>query len=956
MNSFHLPRFKGRITPSTIILCFAAVFLTKAMCSTNPIDVEVLTSFLNSVTNPEALSGWGQGDPCDNNWMYVLCSGSRVTQLQLKNAGLKGELPPNLNQLSSLEQIALQGNSLGGPLPSFSGLSALTTAYLGDQLFISIPSDFFKGLTALVTITLQNNPLNSTEGWSLPTDIIGASGLTTLILTRTNLSGPIPDFLGNLTNLQELRMSYNNFVGGIPASFKNLLQLSRLELNNNGGNLSGPIDVVAEMPSLAVLWLHVNEFTGPIPPALGSLVSLQECRLNDNQLVGIVPSTFSSSTSLRILTLKGNQLLGPIPKLPISDPNNYTYTGNKFCQSEVGAPCTTEVSALISFLEYLNYPISLIGSWDGQTSCALKGVGCDSQNRVTSINLAFSQLSGSISPALANLTYLTKLVLNDNNLTGTIPESLTTLNSLMLIDVSNNNIYGPIPAFNTSRVTIKTTGNPNINKAAPPSSPDGKSTSPNAGNTSTAPPDLSPPNSSKKKSSSPVGAVVGVIGGISVFIVAAFIVLAIYRRRNKKFRRVLSPNTAYLKASESGDEADLMKLSANRISSSTVLDVFNISKRTENMQVIEDGNLLISIQLLRSVTNNFSKDNVLGEGGFGVVYKGELDDGTKIAVKRMLASMVTSKGLEEFQAEITVLTKVRHRHLVSLLGYCIEGNERLLVYEYMSLGNLSSHLFDWKNLKVPPLTWERRLKIALDVARGIEYLHGLAHKSFIHRDLKSSNILLGDGYRAKVSDFGLVKLVPEGGKYSVETRLAGTFGYLAPEYAVTGRVTTKVDVFSFGVVLMELLTGRKALDETQSEENVHLVTWFRRQLGNKGSFFQSIDGVIQVKDDISKSILSVAELAGHCTAREPYNRPDMGHVVNVLAPLVEQWKPADDSEVDDGIDLHMTLPQVLQKWQAFEGNSMTISEDMGDCPGTSMISLPSRPAGLAQTFASNDGR
>ena len=214
-------------------------------------------------------------------------------------------------------------------------------------------------------------------------------------------------------------------------------------------------------------------------------------------------------------------------------------------------------------------------------------------------------------------------------------------------------------------------------------------------------------------------------------------------------------------------------------------DVLSISTsdNMENVHLLDTGNLVISIQVIRDITGNFSEENLLGKGGFGSVYKGELDDGTKIAVKKMESSVVTNKGLDEFHAEISVLTKVRHRHLVSLLGYCIDGDERILVYEYMPMGTLSDHLFERKKFEFPPLTWERRLNIALDVARGMEYLHGLARESFIHRDLKPSNVLLGDDYRAKVSDFGLVKMAPGGGKFSIETRLAGTFGYLAPEYA-----------------------------------------------------------------------------------------------------------------------------------------------------------------------------
>ncbi|XP_028105850.1 receptor-like kinase TMK3 [Camellia sinensis] len=176
------------------------------------------------------------------------------------------------------------------------------------------------------------------------------------------------------------------------------------------------------------------------------------------------------------------------------------------------------------------------------------------------------------------------------------------------------------------------------------------------------------------------------------------------------------------------------------------------------------------------------EENILGRGGFGKVYKGEFNDGTKIAVKRMESGVVSDKGLDEFNSEIAVLTKVRHRHFVSLLGYCLDGNERLLVYEYMPQGTLSRHLFHWNEEGLKPLEWLKRLTLGLDVARGVEYLHALAHQSFVHRDLKPTNILLGDDMRAKVADFGLVRLAPDG-NVLVETKLAGTFGYLAPEYA-----------------------------------------------------------------------------------------------------------------------------------------------------------------------------
>lgn len=184
---------------------------------------------------------------------------------------------------------------------------------------------------------------------------------------------------------------------------------------------------------------------------------------------------------------------------------------------------------------------------------------------------------------------------------------------------------------------------------------------------------------------------------------------------------------------------------------------------------------------MRNATDDFSEENILGRGGFGAVYKGKFQDRTEIAVKRMESGVVNDKALADFKSEIEVLSKVRHCHLLALLGYCLDGDERILVYEYMPQGTLSRHLFNWKEEGLKPLEWKRRLTIALDVGRGVEYLHGLAHWSFIHRDLKPFDILLGDDMRAKVADFGLVRLVPEHGKNSIETRVAVTFAYLAPE-------------------------------------------------------------------------------------------------------------------------------------------------------------------------------
>ncbi|KAH7424490.1 hypothetical protein KP509_11G011200 [Ceratopteris richardii] len=945
-------RLSSASAPWLPAVIFLVLISSSSHAATDPADVAVLKALLAGVSNSEKLSDWTGLDPCSASagWSYVKCDGNRVVGLQFQDAGLIGTLPSTLNTLTNLQNIALQGNHFTGALPSFSGLSMLTTAYLGSQQFTSIPADFFKGLTSLSVLNLDDNPLNASTGWSLPDDLASLTSLTVLYLTNTSLAGGIPSFLGNLTSLQELRLSYNKLSGSIPDSFSYLAQLTRLELNNQDSvtPLAGDIIVTGSMPSIKTLWLQVNGFSGIIPTDLGSAVSLTDCRLNDNELVGFIPSTFASSTSLQYLSVQNNKLVGPIPEISsITNSSSYRFSGNNFCVAQLGASCAVQVTALLFFLEGVNFPVILVDSWVGNDPCASwKGITCDpSQKNVIVINLQKLQLTGTISPYLGNLMSLSKLILSGNNLTGTIPQSLTGLKSLVLIDVSNNNLYGPVPAFNSSQLQLNTTGNANINSPIPGSG--GSRSSPSG----------APSTTGDNKSSLVPGAIVGIVVGACALILASIIIgVLIYRRRGKFGRHT---KLDALPTTQTGNGVETGKVSITSNVANGMPKTNNAVVLSENAQVLDDGNLVISSELLRNVTNDFCEQNVLGKGGFGVVYKGELDDGTKIAVKRMTASTVSNKGVNEFQAEIAVLTKVRHRHLVALLGYCIEGSERLLVYEYMPNGTLSQHLFEWKKLNLSPLSWERRLSIALDMGRGVEYLHGLAQKSFIHRDLKPSNVLLGDDYRAKVSDFGLVKLAPDG-KTSMETRLAGTFGYLAPEYAATGRVTTKVDVYSFGVMLMELLTGRKALDDTQPDQSMHLVTWFRPLIiaskESKDSLFKFIDPVIELNEDTSHSILVVAELAGHCTAREAQNRPDMSHAVNVLSALVEQWKPnVDVAEDDEGIDLELTLPQALKRWQAFEGDSGTFCGFAAQT-SASVTSMPSRPSVLAESFTPSDGR
>ncbi|XP_042755118.1 receptor-like kinase TMK3 [Lactuca sativa] len=935
--------------------------------ATDPGDLAILNQFRKGLKNPELLEWPVNGDdPCGPpSWPHVFCSQTRVSQIQVQGMNLKGVLPSNLNQLSMLTNLGLQKNQFTGDLPSLNGLSELRWAYFDYNQFDSIPSDFFNGLDSLEVLALDNNPLNATTGWSVPIDLQNSAQLQNLSLMSCNLAGPLPEFLGGMQSLGALKLSMNRISGGIPATF-NESGVRILWLNGQSGEgMSGSIDVIGTMTSLTSLWLHGNHFSGKIPDSIGDLTELKEFDVNSNDLIGLIPDSLASLT-LDKLDLNNNHFMGPIPNFKAS---NFTYSSNQFCQPDPGVPCSPETTALLSFLDGLNYPARLVSTWSGNNPCEGPwfGLSCIDQ-KVSSIHLKNFNLSGTLSPSIANLDSLARIDLGSNNLTGVIPSNWTNLKSLTLLDLSNNDLSLPVPKFNPS-MKLVLTGNPllQLNPSKPPSpktspvagapannpqSPPttGKKTNPKTGdnNTVVSGEDPAPLSAKRSKNSNIVPIVAPVAGFLSLILL--IIPLSIYLCKAKKVNSHQPPTSLVVHPRDPSDSDNTVKIAITN-DSNTSIGSGSGSGNTES-HVIESGNLIISVQVLKSVTKNFSHENELGRGGFGVVYKGQLHDGTKIAVKRMEAGVISNKALDEFQAEIAVLSKVRHRHLVSLLGYSAEGSERILVYEFMPQGALSRHLFHWKTFELEPLSWKRRLNIALDVARGMEYLHTLAHQSFIHRDLKSSNILLGDDFRAKVSDFGLVKLAPDGEK-SVITRLAGTFGYLAPEYAVTGKITTKADVFSYGVVLMELLTGLMALDEDRPEESQYLAAWFWSIRTNKEKLMNAVDPSLNANDETFETISIIADLAGHCTAREPSQRPDMGHAVNVLSPLVEKWKPAEnEAEEYCGIDYSLPLTQMVKGWQEAEGKDYSSYVDLDD----SKSSIPARPTGFADSFTSADGR
>lgn len=314
-------------------------------------------------------------------------------------------------------------------------------------------------------------------------------------------------------------------------------------------------------------------------------------------------------------------------------------------------------------------------------------------------------------------------------------------------------------------------------------------------------------------------------------------------------------------------------------------------------------------QELKDATQNFSTDSLIGEGGFGFVYKGQIGSSSQaVAIKKL--NLTGFQGEKEFLVEVLMLSLLRHPNLVNMIGCCTEGEQRLLVYEFMPLGSLEDHLHDIQPGK-EPLDWDTRLIIAAGAAKGLDYLHNEAKPSVIYRDFKSSNILLGENFHPKLSDFGLAKFGPIGDNSHVSTRVMGTQGYCAPEYALTGKLTVKSDIYSFGVVLLELITGHRAIDPTRGHGRRNLVEWMRPHVRDYKKHLQLVDP--RLKGRFSEPSLHRAiEVAFMCVRENAKSRPTMSDVVLALNYLLSQnydpnavpagpcWECKDEESEDGG--------------------------------------------------------
>ncbi|TVU20523.1 hypothetical protein EJB05_36736, partial [Eragrostis curvula] len=492
---------------------------------------------------------------------------------------------------------------------------------------------------------------------------------------------------------------------------------------------------------------------------------------------------------------------------------------------------TQDVSAITTIKDTYHVQKNWMGDPCGPKTLSWDGLTCSyavsSPPRITHINLSFSGLKGDISSSFANLMAVESVNMSHNNLTGSIPDALSQLPSLKILDLTDNQLSGSIPPGLLKRIqdgslNLRYANNPNLCANA-----DSCQTQATEG----------------KRSKSKLAIFIAVPVALVVVIVSAVVLVFCLPRRKKR-----------------GSTSNSLK---PQITTTSALHL---------------NNRRFTYGELETITNNFQ--TVLGRGGFGYVYHGIMENGTQVAVK--LRSESSDQGTREFLAEAQILARIHHRNLVSMIGYCNDGDYMALVYEYMPEGTLQEHI-GGNGRDRRYLTWSQRLRIAFESAQGLEYLHRGCNPPLIHRDVKPTNILLNENLEAKIADFGLSKDFDCKNDHVSTNMLVGTPGYLDPEYQATMHLTTKSDVYSFGVVLLELITGRPAILRDPVPTNI--IQWTRQRLAQG-----NIEGVMDAHMGGScnlNNVWKVADIAFKCTAQMSAQRPTMTDIVAQLQECLE---------------------------------------------------------------------
>uniref|UniRef100_A0A0D9VPH0 Protein kinase domain-containing protein n=1 Tax=Leersia perrieri TaxID=77586 RepID=A0A0D9VPH0_9ORYZ len=795
---------------------------------------------------------------------------ANLQYLDMAIGSLEGPIPPELGRLQKLNTIYLYKNNIGGQIPKEIGnLSSLIMLDLSDNAITgTIPPE----LGQLANLQLLNLMCNKLKG-GIPAGIGELPKLEVLELWNNSLTGPLPASLGKSQPLQWLDVSTNALSGPVPAGLCDSGNLTKLILFNNV--FTGPIPAgLTTCSTLVRVRAHNNRLNGTVPVGLGRLPRLQRLELAGNELSGEIPDDLALSTSLSFIDLSHNHLRSALPSNILSIPALQTFAA---ADNELTGGVPDEIADChsLSALDLSNNRLS------GSIPASLA-----SCQRLVSLSLRNNRFTGQIPAAVAMMPTLSVLDLSNNFFSGEIPSNFGSSPALEMLNLAYNNLTGPVPATGLLR-TINPddlAGNPGLcGGVLPPC--DGASSLPSSSSESYG---------LRRSHMKHIAA--GWAIGISAVITACGAIFLAKQLYHRWYVHGGCCDDA-AGAEEDGTGSWPWRLTAFQRLSFTSAEVLACIKEA----------------------------NIVGMGGMGVVYRADMPrHHAVVAVKKLwraagcpdqdAATVVDEEAGAggEFASEVKLLGRLRHRNVVRMLGYVSNNLDTMVIYEYMVNGSLWDALHGTRKGKTL-MDWVSRYNVAAGVAAGLAYLHHDCRPPVIHRDVKSSNVLLDANMDAKIADFGLARVMARA--HETVSVVAGSYGYIAPEYGYTLKVDQKSDIYSFGVVLMELLTGRRPI-EPEYGESTDIVGWIRERLRSNTGVEELLDASVGGRvDHVREEMLLVLRVAVLCTAKSPKDRPTMRDVVTMLgeakprrksssatvaATVVDKDKPVFTTSPDSG--------------------------------------------------------
>ncbi|CAI9266818.1 unnamed protein product [Lactuca saligna] len=884
-------RFSGDIMMSFPRVCNGLVV---ANLSTNYFTGEITTSM--DVCPKLEYIDVSSNHLTGNLWFGI----NRFKELSVSENRLNGTLPAWIFQGNcTLQAMDLSGNAFSGGIPKeISNCKNMTILDLsGNHFTDKIPTEI--GLiTKLEQLLLGNNSLSK----EIPESLLGLTNLKNLDLSRNNFTGDIQEIFGRFTQVKNLLLHANGYTGGLNSSgILRLQNISRLDLSFN--NLSGPLPPeISQMAGLRYLILAGNSFSGSLPSEFGNLRQLQALDLSANNLHGSIPSNFGQLTSLLWLMLANNSLTGQIPPelgncsslLWLNLADNQLSGSISPELANIGKNATPtfllnrennplagsgECSAMRRWLPADYPPFSFVYTLLNRKTCRslwdnlLKGHGifqvCLPGSNVRTkqisgyLQLGGNRLSGHIPPEIVRMDNFSMVHLGNNEFSGTLPAEVGQM-PLVVLNVTRNKFSGRIPmqigflkclrnldlSYNNFSGTFPTNLN-DLTELSKFNVSYNPYISDNSTNATSA-------KGGRRSNPRKWGAVL-----VFMFLLLAFTVCGVMTILVCIVMKNPTDEPPYLIKSSH-------RFTSNSGSSSPWL--------SDTVKVIRLDKTAFTHADILKATRNFSNDRIIGRGGFGTVYRGVLPDGREVAIKKKLREGM--EGEREFRAEMEVLTRNGfgwpHPNLVTLYGWCLYGSEKLLVYEYMDGGTLEDLIQNQTGFN-----WRRRIDVAVDVAHALVFLHHECYPSIVHRDVKASNVLLDRTGKARVTDFGLARVMDAGDSH-VSTMVAGTIGYVAPEYGQTWQATTKGDVYSYGVLVMELATGRRAVDGGEE----CLVEWAKRVMGDGRQSMIPVAGLVCGGGEGAVEMCELLRVGIRCTAEAPQARPNMKEVLDMLIRIL----------------------------------------------------------------------